>query len=488
MAGFPWRRAGGGRAYYAHKNKSLGGLFVSLAFVAASACAATQTTAAGPLAARADAIAEAAMEKGPYPGMAISISKNGETIYAKGHGLANIEYETPIVADTVFPIGSITKSFTALAIAQLAAAGELSLDDSVTKYVDGLPEDKEKIKIRHLLNHTSGLFNYTNDQNIQDNPGCRHTHQEMLAYFKDKPLAFEPGAQFSYTNSGTYLLGMAVETVSGQTYGEYLSEHVFQPFGMEDTSYPDFSKIIKGRAHGYYPGEEGFKNAEQYSPTIPFSAGALLSTTADLETYAEAVHQSDLVSDDVRSILYAHATLEDGSSLQYALGSLIIRDVGGRKKISHSGDIFGFSSHLAHYPEENVTISVLTNNQRGMVHPSSIEHKLARAVFDEPDPAIKNLPLEPGQVEALVGDYSTYPMIFGAPVIGIVQKEGRLALAFGGVAAADQAIPLLYQGDDKFVFAIDEEVKISFTTGDDGAASFELEIYDGMLTAHKSKS
>ena len=297
------------------------------------------------LAARADKIVTESLENGPFPGVAVSISRNGETIFAKGYGLANIEFDAPVSTETVFPIASITKSFTALAIAQLAVDGKLSLDDAVSDYIDDFPPEWGRIKVRHLLNHTGGIFNYTEDPRIHQNPGRHYSHDEMRAFFESKPLAFEAGAQFSYSNSGSYLLGMVIENVSGQSYGEYLKANIFEPFGLTDTVYPDFSHITKGRAHGYHAGQKGVKNSEPFSPTIPFSAGALLSTLADLEKFSEAVHQSDLVSDEIREILYTHDTLEDGSSLQYTLGALIIRDANGRRKISHSGKFFGTASH-----------------------------------------------------------------------------------------------------------------------------------------------
>lgn len=437
------------------------------------------------MAARIDAVAEDMMTNGYYPGVAISVTRDGETLYAQGYGTANIEYEYPVTSETVFPIGSVTKSFTALSAAQLIVAGEIGLDDPITDYIEDLPEGWDAIHVRNLMNHTSGIFNYTNDRSVHANQDRHYTHAGMRAFFEDHPLAFEPGSQFSYTNSGTYLLGMIIENVSGMTYGEYLQEHIFTPFGMEHTSLADFTTIIPGRAAGYQMGENGFENAGQFSPTIPFSAGAIISTVGDLALYGEAVHQSDLVSDEVREILYTRDILANGEPLDYALGSLLVQEVNGRDKISHSGDIFGFSSHFAHYPEENITISVLANNQGGLIHPASVERRVARIVFGEDDPEIVANELTEEEIESFTGDYSTWPLNFFTDRIALVANEGQMQLVFGGSENPMFGLPLLYQGEGHFVVAFDHEVTVTVDTSSDPATALDLVMYDGLMTGHR---
>jgi len=459
---------------------------VTLGFVAVLPWAVPQRAAADArFEAQADAVVTPAMQAAGFPGLAILVSKNGRVLVSKGYGTADLEWDAPATDDTVFAVGSITKSFTGLAVAQLVAAGKLSLDDTLGKFLPDFPADKRKITVRQLLNHTSGLFNYTETPELHAAAARTFSHEEMFAWFKDKPLAFAPGTQFSYTNSGVYLLGVIVEKVGAKSYGAYVAENILTPFGMTRSSYADFSEIVKKRANGYRRGPVGLVNAPGYSPTVPFSAGAMLSTVGDLNRYAHAIHQSDLVSDAIRTILYRREPLNDGNPSQYALGCWIVRDFEGHRKIAHSGDIYGFSAHLAHYPDDDVTVVVLSNLDGVLLHPSSIEHKLARLALGIAQPKTVNAPLDAGTAAKFVGDFDTTPVRFGSSLLGFLYKDGALHMAFGGTEKPEFALPLVYQDENKFVSAADDETVVLFDAAGGTAQTVAVYFYDGVFRGRR---
>lgn len=454
----------------------------------AAACAAGATPRVEPsrrdvLEKRADEILNRALQDGAYPGIAISISQNGQVLYAKGAGVEDLATAEAVSAQTVFPIGSITKSFTSLAVAQLAADGAIDLDASIADYIDDLPGGWAKIKVRHLMNHTAGAFDYTDEAAIQADPGKHYDFDELRAIWENRPLAFEPGAGWRYSNSGYYLLGKIIERASGLTYAQYLQANVFTPFDMADTSFPT-GKEGKPGAKGYLLGDGEQKPSPAWSPSIPYSAGALLSTVGDLSKYAEMVHRSEKVTDDERDILYTRDSVS-GVKIPYALGGLNVQDVEGRMRYSHPGSIWGYTSYFSYYPEEGVAISILTNGDDSPVHPSNMERKLARATFGDPQPQYSDVALGAEMRDAIVGDYSIAPMHFVSSTIGFADKNGTVFLFFGGVDNEIAAFPLRYVGGDLFVAHHDDELTVRFCDITDKAAGVEIMILGGMLTGRR---
>ena len=163
------------------------------------------------------------------PGATVLVAHKNEIIYRKAYGLANVELQTPMQPEHVFRLGSITKQFTAVAILMLEAEGKLSVADDLTKYLPDYPTQGESITIEHLLTHTSGIHNHTDDADFLDLARTDHTVQELIDLFKDKPLDFKPGEQWNYSNSGYILLGAIIEKVSGMPYADFIEQRIFQP-------------------------------------------------------------------------------------------------------------------------------------------------------------------------------------------------------------------------------------------------------------------
>ncbi|MEQ9586700.1 MAG: serine hydrolase domain-containing protein [Parvibaculaceae bacterium] len=428
---------------------------------------------------RADAIAKADLEIGKCPGMAISITQQGKSIYKKGFGVTSIETGEAVGPDVIFPIGSITKSFTALAIAQLAVDGKVDIDASIAEYFDDLPEGWEEIRIRHLLDHTSGIFNYTNSSALQKTMSEDYDFSKLREIWEAEPLSFTPGSQWSYSNSGYYLLGKIIEKASGLSYPDYLQQRIIIPFGLTDTAYPKVPEKESG-VQGYFVVDGKPVPAPPWSPTIPFSAGALLSTVGDLSDYSEAVHNSPKVSDAVREIVYAK-NLVSGETIPYALGGLNLQEIDGRKVYSHPGSVSGHTSFFSYYPEDNVSIAVLTNCDDSLIHPSSTERKLARAVFGEAQPTYQDVALSTAERNSILGNFSIAPMNFPTSTVGFSDREGTIYAVFGGVESEYFSIPLRYVGNGIFVSQGDEEFAIHFNTVDGKAREARFMMYGGWM-------
>lgn len=219
----------------------------------------------------------------------VLVAQNGKVLLDKGYGYANLEWQVANSPQSKFRLGSITKQFTAACILLLEERGKLSTDDPVKKYLSNAPAAWDKITIYNLLTHTSGIPNFTSFPDYQTSEGTPTTPEKLVERFLNKPLDFQPGEKFQYSNSNYILLGYLLEKISGQSYQNFLAANIFKPLGMNDSGYDSNSEIIPHRAAGYMPGPNGSVNASYIDMTIPFSAGALYSTTEDLLRWEEAL-------------------------------------------------------------------------------------------------------------------------------------------------------------------------------------------------------
>ena len=180
----------------------------------------------------------------------VLVAKDGEILFAKGYGLANAEHQVPNTPETKFRLGSITKQFTAMAILILQEQSKLKVEDPIGKYLADAPKAWEGVTIHHLLTHTSGVPSYTDDPSYGKKMTQPETVKSMIARFKDKPLEFEPGEKFHYSNSGYFLLGAIIEKVSGKSYEAFLKEAIFDPLGMTDTGYDQHATVLPNGLRG----------------------------------------------------------------------------------------------------------------------------------------------------------------------------------------------------------------------------------------------
>ncbi len=284
----------------------------------------------------------------------VLVARGDDVLFSKSYGSANLEWNVPNTPATKFRIGSMTKQFTAASILLLEERGKLKVDDPVKKYLPDAPAAWDKITIFNVLTHTAGLPNFTSFPEYAKMQALHNTPEEIVATFRNKPLDFEPGTKFSYSNSGYVLLGYLIERISGESYEKFLRENIFTPLGMKDSGYDSNSAVIERRASGYAPGPGGPVNAPYIDMSVPFGAGALYSTTADLFKWQLALHGGKVLKPE------SYKKMTRPFKDDYAFG-LIVRTVEGRKQIWHNGGINGFNSSMAWYPDSKTSVIVLAN-------------------------------------------------------------------------------------------------------------------------------
>ena len=230
-------------------------------------------------------------DQGLFSG-AVLVAKDGKILLCKAYGMANLEHDIPNKIDTKFKIASMTKSFTAMAIMQLQEMGKLAVQDSLAKYIPDYPRGKE-ITIHQLLTHTSGVPHHAAGQYDKQEKIQQYTLETRIALFKNKPLDFNPGEKFGYSDYGYILLTYIIEKASGETYEQFLKEYIFDPLSMQNTGYDDYKRIIKNRASGY---TLFGTNADYIDMSFLSGAGALYSTVQDLYRWDQALYTDKLIS------------------------------------------------------------------------------------------------------------------------------------------------------------------------------------------------
>ena len=304
------------------------------------------------LAARVDEIPRSYVRNNQFMGTVL-VAEGDRVILDKGYGYANIERQELNTPDTRFRLGSITKQFTAACILLLEERGKLKTDDLVNKYIADAPPTWDNITIFQLLTHTSGIPNFTSFPDYRETEAQTVTPEQLVARFRNKPLDFEPGTKWSYSNSGYALLGYVIEKISGQSYEEFVRENIFKPLGMKDSGYDSNSVVVPHHANGYSRKGDAMVNADYIDMTIPFSAGGLYSTTHDLLRWEQSLFGGKLLSS--ASLRKMTTPFKN----DYAMGLRVINR--RHLEISHGGDIEGFSTFLDYFPDKRLTIVSLSN-------------------------------------------------------------------------------------------------------------------------------
>ena len=295
------------------------------------------------------------------PGGVALVAKDGEILYRKAFGMANLELGVEMTPENVFRIGSITKQFTACAILKLAEEGKLDLQDDITRYIEDYPTHGHTITIEHLLTHTSGIKSYTGMLEWTAEVRKKDfTPPELIDFFKNQPMDFVPGEEFRYNNSAYFILGYIIELVSGTPYDTYIAETFFKPLGMKNSYYGSTSRIIPNRAAGYAMGEDGYKNDDFLSMTQPYAAGSLLSTVDDLYTWYTAVMNKEVITEASLKQATTSYVLSNGKHTDYGYG-WFVGNIQGSPNIQHGGGINGYLTASMFLPEERLFVAVFSN-------------------------------------------------------------------------------------------------------------------------------
>lgn len=337
------------------------------------------------------------------PGVSFLIAKDGKVIYQKAFGMANLELSVPMKTNNVIEIGSITKQFTAVSILMLEEQGKLKVEDDITKYIPDYPTNGKKITIHQLLNHTSGIKSYTSMPNFMVNARTDMTPKVLIEVFKNEAMDFEPGEQFLYNNSGYILLGYIIEVASGQTYADFIERNIFQKLGMTSSSYGSMKNIVPNRASGYSVSENGYRNSDYLSLTLPYAAGSIMSTTNDLLIWQNALNNNTLIKKASYEKAIHGSTLNDGSHIPYGYG-LGEDSVNGSPSIQHGGGIFGYTTMGIYLPEEKVFVSGLTNCDCKNI--TGTANAIAAMAIGKPFPSKKDaIKLSETELKKWIGTY-----------------------------------------------------------------------------------
>jgi CubicO group peptidase (beta-lactamase class C family)/ketosteroid isomerase-like protein len=321
-----------------------------------AACAGT-VSAAG-LEARVDKLVESTMREGRIPGMAVAVVTHGATALAKGYGFANLEHDVPVTTETIFQSGSVGKQFTTAAVMMQVEAGKLDLDAPLTRYLPDAPAAWRDIHVRHLLTHTSGIPDYT-DEYVDLRRD--YTEDELLHVAYGLPLDFAPGTHWRYSNTGYLVLGILVRKASGRFYGDVLHDRVFVPLGMKTARVISEADIVPHRAAGYELRNGQVKNQDWVAPALNTTAdGALYLSLSDMIAWNRGLESGALLKPESWSAIYTPVTLNDGSRFPYGFG-WEIAEVAGRPNYSHSGSWQGFRTFITRYLAGDTTVIVLAN-------------------------------------------------------------------------------------------------------------------------------
>jgi CubicO group peptidase (beta-lactamase class C family) len=315
------------------------------------------------------------------PGCAVGVAEQGKPLLMRAYGMADLEHGVKNSTDTIFEAGSVSKQFTAAAIALLARDGKLSLDDQVRNTIPELRDYGVPLTIRHMLNHTSGLRDWGEVADIGGAPrGSRvYTNAHVLDIVsRQSALNFTPGTRWSYSNTGYSLAAIIVERVSGKPFSTFTRERLFEPLGMASTSWrDDYSRVLKNRAIAYD------KRADGYHTDMPFENvvgnGGLLTTVGDLLKWNQNIDHPGV--GDAAAFWAAAQTpgrLADGRAHDYGLG-LGVSSFEGLRQVGHGGATAGYRSTLGRYPQTGWSIAVLCN--AGNAQPGADANALVRLLL-----------------------------------------------------------------------------------------------------------
>ena len=355
------------------------------------------------------------------PGAALAVTRDGEIIYKQGYGTANLEYDIPITTGTIFDIASVSKQFAGFAIATLLHEGKLSLDDDIRMYLPDVPDFGNRITIRHLLHHTSGLRDWVQSLVIAgDMMDDVISFKHILKMARhQKTLNFEPGTEFLYSNTGYNLLAEIVEKVTGDSFREWTDTHIFKPLAMTDTHFhDDYQMILKHRAYSYQTVEnDRFKHA--VNNTTALGSSSLCSTVEDLAKWILNFDDVRIGGQTVVEQMHQRGVLNNGEQINYAFG-LNIGEYRTLRTVGHSGSWRGFRSHLMRFPDQKFGVVILCNLDT--FNPLSLAEKVAGLYLAdalapveasvsekaaEPAEDVKSEPLVPEQLTEFEGDYYT---------------------------------------------------------------------------------
>jgi CubicO group peptidase (beta-lactamase class C family) len=383
---------------------------------------------------------------------AVLVAKNGTVLLDKGYGYR--DYAKKIMNDpqSVFQIGSVTKQFTSAVILKLQEQHKLSIRDKLSKYFPDYPKG-DSITIENLLTHTSGIYNYTNDQVFMMNEVAKSANREkMMALFVNKPLEFSPGSKFSYSNSGYSMLGYIIEAVTKKTYEQEVRKLIFTPLQMTHSGF-DFTHLqIPEKATGYFTLAQGNAiKAPTVDSTVAFSAGAIYSTTGDLYRWHRSLQENKILTHEQQENAYR----PNKNNYGYGWGT---DSLDGKRRVMHGGGIHGFTSNLSRLPQDDVCVILLSNASNNTL--PEITGKIYAILYNKPyelPVERKAIHLPEEKLKEYTGTYQIRPEL----QLTLSVKDGQLLGAPTG-----QPTVIAYAEKEDFFFVRQPDVQLKFLRND----------------------
>jgi CubicO group peptidase (beta-lactamase class C family) len=364
----------------------------------AAACFLATLTTALASADRIDDIVRQEMSLQGIPGVSLVVRKDGRVIKAKGYGYSNLETMTKATPDTEYQTGSDGKMYTATALLQLVQKGALNLDDPVSNHLK-VPDAWKGITVRNLLNHTGGLMDYLTADAFD--PAKDYTLDSTLAMVASQPLDFQPGASWSYSNTGYIAVGRIVELMNGLNYDNAMRQLVFKPAGLEHSYVNNPSYLIPNRANGYLKDAQGKPlNAQNWSQTLmQFPDGAFVQTAGDLAKFADALYAGTLINKAMLGEMWSPAKLANGRLRGYGMG-WFLPIYPGHQVYEHGGNMIGFNAEIWKDLTSGVTIAVCVNEDG--TEAVRIAHRIAREALPETKPEKGAAPAPTTEVDKMI--------------------------------------------------------------------------------------
>lgn len=413
-----------------------------------------------------DSLIQKAVQLNRFNG-SVLVSKNGRIVYEKAYGYQNVEKNILNTPYTVYQIGSTTKEFTAAVILKLIENHQLSLDDKLSNYFPDFARGNE-ITVKHLLTHTSGIYEILRDP-VAFNSGTQpRSKEQMLSFFSNKPLDFNPGTQYSYCNSGYMLLGLIIEKVTGKPYEQVVKDFILKPLKMKHTGF-DFAGLKSpDKAIGYSRYTKTIKQASiPWDSTATYSAGALYSTVEDLYKWHKGL---------LNYKVYNKTSLEKATTpfLEgYGLGCWIDM-IYDKKVVSHGGNIFGFTGYFGRIQEEDVSIIILNNIFNRQIE--NIGLSILAILYDKPYSYFDEIKLTPDALEKYVGEYE----VSTDYKVKITRIADQLFIQRNNGASTE-----IFPYKENTFFQKDDDITISFKSDKDTIN--KITIMEGLSTKRGDK-
>ena len=308
------------------------------------------------------------------PGASVVVISDGRVVVRRAYGMADLEHHVAATPEANYRLASVSKQFTAMAVMLLAQDGKLRYDQSVHDFLPELPAAARSATVRHLLNHTSGLWDY--EELIPESRTAQLNDRDVLGFLASKDsLYFRAGTQYRYSNSGYVLLGIIVARVSGMSYPDFLRTHIFTPLGMGATvAHVEGADTIPRRAYGYSPRGGAFVPTDQSVTSATLGDGGIYTNVDDMTRWDQALYGTELVDAATMELATTPPQLPAGAETEYGFGWFVDR-YRGEKRWRHTGETSGFRNAILRFPGRRLTIIILTNRSSG--EPQAIAERIA---------------------------------------------------------------------------------------------------------------